>query len=407
MQFRYKVINEETRVTEGALEAADLEAARRQISENGWQVIFLEKSSSLSGLLSKKFKPKVKHEAISAFCTQMSMMIRSGANLVRGLDILHSQMEDRRLKEVIGIIHRSVSRGSSLSAAMRECQGALPELLINIVSVGEESGNLDSVLSNMAEYYERENFIQKKITSAAIYPLTMLIVLVGLIVMFMNFILPEITELMKGNGQSLPLATQMIVDTADFLQSHGIYLLLGFLALAVLLARVFKIPKYLFYLHSFLLRTPLLGKNIKDVVIARFSRTLALFLHSAIPIVPILNSLENIVGNEVPRLAIVRSKDRIIKGETMALAFGQEPFFDPLIIQMMSIGEETGRLEELMVEVANHYDKRVEIGLARLVALVEPIFTIIIGVFAGGLIIAIALPIFNMASGVGGGAGGQ
>ncbi|MDO0822875.1 type II secretion system F family protein [Desulfosporosinus nitroreducens] len=407
MQFRYKVINEETRVTEGALEAADLEAARRQINENGWQVIFLEKSSSLSGLLSKKFKPKVKHEAISAFCTQMSMMIRSGASLVRGLDILHSQMEDRRLKEVIGIIHRSVSRGSSLSAAMRECQGALPELLINIVSVGEESGNLDSVLSNMAEYYERENFIQKKITSAAIYPLTMLIVLVGLIVMFMNFILPEITELMKGNGQSLPLATQMIVDTADFLQSHGIYLLLGFVALAVLLARVFKIPKYLFYLHSFLLRTPLLGKNIKDVVIARFSRTLALFLHSAIPIVPILNSLENIVGNEVPRLAIVRSKDRIIKGETMALAFGQEPFFDPLIIQMMSIGEETGRLEELMVEVANHYDKRVEIGLARLVALVEPIFTIIIGVFAGGLIIAIALPIFNMASGVGGGAGGQ
>ncbi|MCO5387029.1 type II secretion system F family protein [Desulfosporosinus sp.] len=407
MQFRYKVINEETRVTEGVLEAADLEAARRQISENGWQVIFLEKSSSLSGLLSKKFKPKVKYESISAFCTQMSMMIRSGANLVRGLDILHSQMEDRRLKEVIGIIHRSVSRGSSLSAAMRECQGALPELLINIVNVGEESGNLDSVLTNMAEYYERENFIQKKITSAAIYPLTMLIVLVGLIVMFMNFILPEITELMKGNGQSLPLATQMIVDTADFLQSNGIYLLLGFLALAVLLARVFKIPAYLFYLHSFLLRTPLLGKNIKDVVIARFSRTLALFLHSAIPIVPILNSLENIVGNEVPRLAIVRSKDRIIKGETMALAFGQEPFFDPLIIQMMSIGEETGRLEELMVEVANHYDKRVEIGLARLVALVEPIFTIIIGVFAGGLIIAIALPIFNMASGVGGGTGGQ
>ncbi|MCB8817984.1 type II secretion system F family protein [Desulfosporosinus shakirovi] len=407
MQFRYKVINEKTRVTEGALEAADLEAARRQISENGWQVIFLEKSSSLSGLLSKKFKPKVKHEAISAFCTQMSMMIRSGANLVRGLGILHSQMEDRRLKEVIGIINRSVSRGSSLSAAMRECQGALPELLINIVSVGEESGNLDSVLTNMAEYYERENFIQKKITSAAIYPLTMLIVLVGLIVMFMSFILPEITELMKGNGQSLPLATQMIVDTADFFQSNGIYLLLGFVALAVLLVRVFKIPKYLFYLHSFLLRTPLLGKNIKDVVIARFSRTLALFLHSAIPIVPILNSLENIVGNEVPRLAIVRSKDRIIKGETMALAFGQEPFFDPLIIQMMSIGEETGRLEELMVEVANHYDKRVEIGLARLVALVEPIFTIIIGVFAGGLIIAIALPIFNMASGVGGGAGGQ
>lgn len=403
MQFRYKVINEETRVTEGVLEAPDLESARRLIIENRWQIISLEKASALSGLLSRGFKSKVKFESIAAFCTQMAMMIRSGANLVRGLEILEAQMEDRRLKEVVGTIHRSVSRGNSLSVAMRECQGALPELLINIVSVGEESGSLDSVLTSMAEYYERENFIRKKITSAAIYPMTMLVVLVGLIVMFMNFILPEITDLMKGNGQSLPVATQMIVDTADFLKSNGLYLLLAIVALVVLLSKVFKIPKYHFYLHSFLLRTPFLGKNMKDVIIARFSRTLALFLHSSIPIVPILNSLENIVGNEVPRLAVVRAKDRIIRGETMALAFGLEPFFDPLVIQMMSIGEETGRLEELMVEVANHYDKRVEIGLARLVALVEPIFMIIIGVFAGGLIIAIALPIFNMASGVSGG----
>jgi type IV pilus assembly protein PilC len=134
------------------------------------------------------------------------------------------------------------------------------------------------------------------------------------------------------------------------------------------------------------------------VILARFARTLALFLHSSIPIVPILNSIENIVGNEVPKQAVVRARERIIQGEPLALAFGQEAFFDPMVIQMMSIGEETGRLEELMEEVANHYDKRVEIGITRMVALVEPIFTVIIGVFAGGLIISIALPIFNMAN---------
>lgn len=403
MQFRYKIINQEMRVTEGALEAVDLESARRQILENRWQIISLEKASGLSSLLSMGFKSKVKYESIAAFCTQMAMMIRSGANLVRGLDILQAQMEDRRLKEVVGMIHRSVSRGSSLSVAMRECQGALPDLLINLVGVGEESGSLDSVLSSMAEYYERENFVRKKITSAAIYPVILSVVLIGLVILFLNFILPEITGLMVGNGQSLPPATQMIVDTSDFLMNNGLYLLIGLVALIALLNRVFKIPKYRYYLHAFLLKTPLLGKNMKDVIIARFSRTLALFLHSSIPIVSILNSLENIVGNEVPRLAVARSKDLIIRGETMALAFGSEPFFDPLVIQMMSIGEETGRMEELMVEVANHYDKRVEIGLARLVALVEPIFTVIIGIFAGGLIIAVAMPIFNMASGVSGG----
>ena len=400
MQFRYKIINHEMRVTEGILEAVDLESARRLILENRWQIISLEKASSLSVLLTMGFKSKVKYESIAAFCTQLAMMIRSGANLVRGLDILQAQMEDRRLKEVVGTIHRSVSRGSSLSAAMREGQGALPELLINLVSVGEESGSLDSVLTSMAEYYERENFIRKKITSAGVYPVVLTVVLIGLVILFMNFILPEITDLMKGNGQKLPAATQMIVDASAFLMSNGLLLLFALIALGILLYKVFKIPKYLYFLHAFLLRIPLLGRNMKDVIIARFSRTLALFLHSSIPIVQILNSLEGIVGNEVPRLAVVRSKDLIIRGETMALAFGKEPFFDPLVIQMMSIGEETGRLEELMLEVANHYDKRVEIGITRLVALVEPIFTLIIGVFAGGLIIAIALPIFSMASGI-------
>jgi type IV pilus assembly protein PilC len=402
MQFRYRVINEEMHVTTGVLDAVDLEAARRQMAENQWQIISLEKVSGLSKLLTMSFKNKVKAESLAAFCSQMAMMIRSGANLVRGLEILQTQIEDKRLQEVVAAIHRGVSRGDSLSTAMRDCPGALPELLINLVNVGEESGNLDSVLVSMAEYYERENFIRKKITSASIYPIVLTVVLIGLVILFMSFILPEITDLMKGNGQSLPVPTQMIVKTADYLNSNGIYLLLVLVAMALGLIRLFKIPKYLYYLHAFLLRTPLLGKNMKDVVIARFSRTLALFLHSSLPIVPILNSLENIVGNEVPRLAVSRAKDRIIRGETMAMAFGAEPFFDPLVIQMMTIGEETGRMEELMVEVANHYDKRVEVGLTRLVSLVEPIFTIIIGVFAGGLIISIALPIFNMASGVSG-----
>lgn len=399
MQFRYKVINEEMHVIDGVMEAVDMEAARRQIVENRWQIISLTRVSGLSSLLAMNLNNRVKPESIASFCSQMAMMIRSGANLVRGLDILQSQMEDKHLQGVVATIHRGVSRGDSLSAAMRECQGALPELLINLVSVGEESGNLDSVLVSMAEYYERENFIRKKITSAAIYPLVLTVVLIGLVFLFINFILPEVTELLKGNDQGLPAPTQMIVDTADYLQRNGQFLLLGILAAAALLVRIFKIPKYRYYLDSFLLRIPLLGKNIKDVVIARFSRTLALFLHSSLPIVPILNSLENVVGNEVPRLAIVRSKERIIRGETMAIAFGEESFFDPLVIQMMSIGEETGRMEDLMIDVANHYDKRVEIGLTRLVSLIEPIFTIIVGVFAGGLIIAIALPIFNMASG--------
>lgn len=398
MQFRYKVINEVMQITTGVLEAVDLDAARRAISDNQWQMIELTEAKGWSSLLGKELKSKVKYESITAFCSQMAMMIRSGANLVRGLEILQAQAEDRRLKEVVEMIHRGVSKGNSLAQAMRDTEGALPDLLINLVAVGEQSGMLDSVLISMAQYYERENFIRKKIVSAAIYPVIMTVVLVGLVTFFLGFILPEIMDLLTQNGQKLPAVTQFIVNSSKFLSSYGWMLAVGIAGLATLFYRLFRVPKYRYYLDEIILRLPLLGKNTRDVVTARFSRTLALFLRASIPIVPILNSMENIVGNEVPRLAVVRARERVIRGETLAVAFGQEKFFDPLVIQMMSIGEETGRLEELMEEVANNYDKRVEIGIARLVALVEPVFTVIIGIFAGGMIVSIALPIFNMAN---------
>lgn len=398
MQFRYKVINEEVRLVEGVLEATDREEARRIIADNRWQIISVEEVRGLERLLGQKMQGKIKYEEVSAFCTQLAMMIRSGANLVRGLEILHAQTEDRRLKETIGGISRGVSRGKSLAQSMRDTRGALPELLVSLVYVGEESGSLDSVLSSMATYYERENFVRKKIVNAAIYPAILFLVLIGLIFFFMNFILPSLMDLLTQSDQPLPMITQMVINVANFMQAYGIYVFLGLSVLVAGLFKLFQIPKYRYYLDSFLVRTPLLGKNLKDVVIARFSRTLALFLHSSIPIVTTLESLEKIMGNEVPRLAVARAKERIIRGETMVSAFGQESFFDPLVIQMMSIGEETGRLEELMGEVANHYDKRVEIGIAKMVAMVEPVFTVIIGAVAGVLIIAISLPIFTMST---------
>ncbi|AHF07434.1 type II secretion system F family protein [Desulfitobacterium metallireducens] len=398
MQYSYVVINEKMALQEGTLEAADREAALRIISGNAWQLITLKEKGALANALGRSFQRKVNYESISAFCSQLAMMIRSGANLVRGIEILQSQMEDKKLKNVLGILNRGVSRGDSLSTAMRETEGALPELLINLVAVGEESGNLDTVLVSMAEYYERENFIRKKISSAAVYPVILTFVLIGLVIFFMKFMLPELTGMMAGTGQSLPAITQAIIDISNFINQNGLYLWVGVIAFILLMTKGSKIPTVRYYLDAVLFRIPVFGNNLKNVILARFSRTLALFLHSAIPIVPILNSMERIVGNQVPSHAIVSARERIINGETLAQAFGQEKFFDPMIIQMISIGEETGRLEELMSEVANSYDKKVELGISKMVALVEPIFTLIIGIVAGGLIIAIALPIFSMST---------
>jgi type IV pilus assembly protein PilC len=161
MQFNYRVIDENNTFQKGTIEAIDREAAKRIILENKWQIIELQEGNKILEVLNKAVESKLSYESISSFCTQMAMMLRTGANLVKGLEILKAQSKDKNLQRVITTMITEVSRGSSLSAAMKSCGNTLPVLLVNLVAVGEQSGNLDTVLNNMAEYYDRENFIRK------------------------------------------------------------------------------------------------------------------------------------------------------------------------------------------------------------------------------------------------------
>jgi type IV pilus assembly protein PilC len=226
------------------------------------------------------------------------------------------------------------------------------------------------------------------------------VVLIVLVIFFINFILPEITGLLTDTGGKLPLITEIVIASATFLKDQFFLIIFGIIALVGIYIRLHSIPKYKLRIDGLLLRIPLLGKNMKNVITARFCRTMALFLKSSIPIIPILDSMENIVGNEVPRIAVTQAKEKIVKGKGLAAAFGEEGFFDEIVIQMMTIGEETGQLDDLMEEIAMYYDKQVEIGITRMVALVEPVFTIIIGILAGLMVISIALPILNLSDSI-------
>lgn len=397
MQFHYRVIDENMCVQEGLLEAVDREAAQKIILDNHWQVIELDESNKILGLLTSPLGKKLSAEAISSFCSQLAMIIRTGANLIKGLEILRKQTKDKSLQRVIESLISGVSKGSPLSTAMRDC-GALPELLVSLVAAGEKSGNLDSVLDNMAAYYERESFVRKKIGNAAVYPIILTSVLIIIIAFFINFVLPEITGMLTENGGELPLLTRIVIGGANFLAAKFWLIIIVIVLLTAIFFYLKKIPKYKLAIDEFKLRVPLLGKNMKKVITARFCRTMALFLKASIPIVPMLDSMESIVGNEVPRLALVRAKEEIIKGMGLAQAFSEEEFFEELVIQMMTVGEETGQLDDLMDEIAGYYDKQVELGIGRMVSLIEPIFTIAIGIFAGLMILSIALPIFNLST---------
>lgn len=399
MHYHYKVIDENMSITKGVLDAVDLEAAKRIIFENSWQIIELQEDKSLWRRLNKNIEGKLSYESISAFCSQMAMMIKTGANMVKGMEILKTQTRDKRLKNVLTTMIGEVSRGSSLSASMKT-SGVLPDLLINLVAVGEQSGSLDTVLNNMADYYERENFIRKKITSASIYPLILTAVLIIIVVFFINFILPEITGLLAQSGGELPLITRIVITSATFLTDNFLYIFAFLVIMVVLYLKLCERTNFRYYRDALKLKLPLLGINIQNVITARFCRTMSLFLKASIPIVDILNSMETIVGNEVPKNVVENAKEKIIRGKGFAESFGEEEFFDQMVIQMMIIGEETGQLDDLMGEMADYYDKQVELGINKMVSLVEPIFTIVIGIFAAIMIIAVALPIFTMSESI-------
>ena len=346
-------------------------------------------------------KQKVNQRSVAVFTRQLATMIDAGLPLVQSLEILSSQQDNKLFKNVIRQIKEDVEGGSTFAGALAKHPSAFNELYTNLVVAGEEGGILDNILNRLASYIEKAEALKKKVKSALVYPSTIIGVAVIVVMILMIFVIPVFESMFKSAGQSLPLPTLIVLMISKMIKKYVLIFIPAFVLLIYLFKKYYQTQNGRAVVDSLLLKLPVFGPLLKKIAVARFSRTLGTLVSSGVPILDGLTIVSRTSGNRTIETAILSARASIREGETIAEPLGRSGIFPPMVIQMIAVGESTGALDSMLSKIAEFYEEEVDVAVANLTSLLEPFLMMFLGVVIGGVVIAMYLPIFNMASAVG------
>ena len=346
-------------------------------------------------------KQKVNQRSVAVFTRQLATMIDAGLPLVQSLEILSSQQDNKLFKNVIRQIKEDVEGGSTFAGALTKHPSAFNELYTNLVVAGEEGGILDNILNRLASYIEKAEALKKKVKSALVYPSTIIGVAVIVVMILMIFVIPVFESMFKSAGQSLPLPTLIVLTISKMIKKYVLIFIPAFVLLIYLFKKYYQTQNGRAVVDSLLLKLPVFGPLLKKIAVARFSRTLGTLVSSGVPILDGLTIVSRTSGNRTIETAILSARASIREGETIAEPLGRSGIFPPMVIQMIAVGESTGALDSMLSKIAEFYEEEVDVAVANLTSLLEPLLMVFLGVVIGGVVIAMYLPIFNMANAVG------
>ena len=347
------------------------------------------------------FKKKVNRRAIAIFTRQLSTMIDAGLPLVQSLEILSSQQDSPVFKKVLREIREDVEGGSTFAGALKKHPVTFDDLYTNLVVAGEEGGILDTILTRLANYIEKAEALKKKVKSALVYPSAIMAVAIIVVGILMFFVIPVFETMFKSAGQTLPLPTLIVMTISKLTKKYVIIFIPGVIFLLYLFKKYYKTESGKTLIDRLLLKLPVFGPLFQKVAVARFSRTLGTLVSSGVPILDGLTIVSRTAGNRAVETAILNARSSIREGETISEPLGRSGIFPPMVIQMIAVGESTGALDAMLSKIADFYDEEVDVAVGNLTSLLEPLLMIFLGVVIGGVVIAMYLPIFNMASAVG------
>ncbi len=397
--FAYKVRDEGGNVVEGQLDADDATLVVGKLRQMGYTPIAIEQKSTKSlssDLKIPGFGGKVKLKDTAVFSRQFATMINSGLSLIRALAILTEQTENPVLAKVAGDVRLDVERGSSLSAALSKHPKVFNHLYIAMVKSGEAGGVLDSVLTRLADTIEKQLELRRKIRSAMTYPIVVLTICSVIAIAMLLLIVPQFKAIYADLGGTLPLPTRVLISVSDLLKTFfPIFILLG-VGAAFAFKRWIKTPGGRAKWDAFKLRVPVGGSLVRKAALARFSRTLAALTRSGVGILEALDIVAETSGNNVVSIAVRETQGAVKRGDTLARPLAQHEVFPPMVVQMISVGEETGALDEMLDKIADFYDQEVSATVDALTSLIEPLLICVMGVIVGGMIISLYLPMFNI-----------
>lgn len=385
----------------GELDAQDEAAVRSQLRRKGLKSVTV-KAKPKDLLESVSFlQPKVKGKDVVIFSRQFSTMINAGLPIVQCLEMLGSQEQNKTFKKVILAVKEDIEGGATLSEALGKYPDIFDQLYVNLVAAGEAGGILDKILMRLSAYLEKAMKLKSKVKGAMTYPAAVLGISVAVVALLLLKVIPVFKEMFEGMGRALPAPTQFLIDASQFTQSYFFFMVAGVVITVFLIRRYYKTEAGKLKIDTLILKAPVFGPLLKKVAVAKFSRTLSTMMSSGVPIIEGLDIVSRTAGNKVIENALVETKKSISEGKTIAEPLLESGIFPSMVVQMIAVGENTGALDSMLAKIADFYDDEVDAAVDSMTALLEPFMMVFLGTVVGGMIIAMYLPIFQMASVIG------
>jgi type IV pilus assembly protein PilC len=396
--FSYKVRDTTGRVITGSLDADNSNLVVNKLKDMGYVPISIDKKSASMNskitipLLGTRVNPK----EVSLFSREFATLINAGVSLTRSLAILSTQIENKHFAGVVDQVRVDVEGGSSLSQALAKHPKQFTRLYVSMVRAGEVGGNLDRTLNDLSSVLEKEVELKRKIKSAMTYPSAVLGMVIIIMAAMLLFVVPVFKNMYKELGGTLPLPTRVLLRVSDVVVHGFPFVVIAVVLLAVGFKRWLGTSTGRDVWDHFLLRVPVFGTLVQKTALARFSATLSTLMSSGVPILEALDITSDTAGNTVVAAGIQSISDGARRGEPMARSLAGHSVFPPMVTQMISVGEETGALDQLLAKVATFYEQEVEATVNALTSLLEPLMIVVVGSAVGATVISLYLPMFDI-----------
>jgi len=395
MQFIYRAATDSGQVIEGIYEANSEQEVLTMLRSNEYIPISIEHKVEEKPV-SSYFMKKVTKKDIAVYCRQFYTMLNAGVTIIKCLDILEAQTENKLLKNATKYTYANVQKGMTLSEAMQIHKKIFPSLLVNMVEAGEVSGSLDVIMERMATHYGKENKIENKIRGAMIYPIIVGVVSTAVVIFLLVAVMPTFIGIFEGSGVELPTPTRILLNISNSLKDKW-YIYVAFILTLILGTGYFiRQESGKLFVDSLKLRIPIVKDTNIKIATSRFTRTLSILLSSGIPLLEGLDIVARIINNKFLSIKIENAKDEVRKGVPLSRAIKEIGIFPPMLDSMVKIGEESGSLDDILSRSADFYDEELEVSIQKMTEMLQPILIVFMALVVGFIVLAMALPMFDM-----------
>jgi type IV pilus assembly protein PilC len=399
--FLWEGTTRKDELKKGEMEAIDEVAIRGLLRRQGYKSIEVRnKPKDLMEYL-PFLQGRVKEKSIVVFCRIFSTMINAGLPLIQCLDLLAQQEENKVFAKILRAIKEDIEGGTSLTDALKKYPKVFDDLFVNLIAAGEAGGMLDIILGRLSDYLEKAMKLKKRVKGAMTYPAAVLFISFGVVALLLIKVIPVFQKMFEGMGGQLPGPTMMLIAASEFAQSYFFVIIFILVVIYIAFNRFYKTEKGRWLLDSLSLKAPVFGPLLKKVAVAKFSRTLSTMMSSGVPILEGLSIVSRTSGNKVIEDALLKTRQSISEGRTIAEPLAETGIFPSMVVQMIAVGEATGALDTMLTKIADFYDDEVDTAVDAMTALLEPVMMVFLGGIVGGMIIAMYLPIFKLAAVVG------